>query len=143
MDRKLGLFSGSIRPSFVLSHNISMINTTGKLALFWRFSITTSSLSSHDLAAGHWSPSVFTRHSPPAIRHTRFQVRRPGIGSALHASHATKCYVFPAFREFGKSGFRRKFLMNRGLWLFVSRRSFRRQFTQPHGNKGVASQIVT
>ena len=41
-------------------------------------------------------------HSPPAIRHTRLRVRRPRIGSALHASHATKCYVFRLFREFGK-----------------------------------------
>src|SRR5208337_193645 len=47
-------FSGSIRPSFVLSHNISMINTTGKLALFWRFSLTASSLSSHYLVTGHY-----------------------------------------------------------------------------------------
>jgi len=53
-------------------------------------------------------------------------LERPGIGSAWHASHATKCYVFPAFSKIWKSGFRRKLLMNRWLWLFGSRRSFRR-----------------
>src|SRR5208337_5354343 len=31
-------------------------------------------------------------------------------------SHATKCYVFRLFREFGKPGFRRKLLINRELW---------------------------
>src|SRR5208337_3411233 len=66
-------------------------------------------------------------------------LKRPGMGSAWHALHATKCYVFPAVREFGKPCFRRKFLMNRRLWLFVSRHSFRRQLTQLHGNKEVAS----
>src|SRR5271157_4577075 len=65
-------------------------------------------------------------HSPPAIRHSRLRVLRPGIGSALHASHATKCYVFPALLKFGKPGVRRKFLMNKWLWLLGSRRSFRR-----------------
>jgi hypothetical protein len=31
-----------------------------------------SSLSSHYLATGHWSLSVFTRHSPPAMPDSRF-----------------------------------------------------------------------
>ncbi len=53
-------------------------------------------------------------------------LEQPGIGSAWQASHATKCYVFPAFSKIWKSGFRRKLLMNRWLWLFGSRRSFRR-----------------
>ena len=53
-------------------------------------------------------------------------LERPGIGSAWQASQATKCYVFPAFSKIWKSGFRRKLLMNRWLWLFGSRRSFRR-----------------
>src|SRR5271166_4457586 len=44
-------------------------------------------------------------HSPPAIRHTRLRVRRLGIGSAWHALHATKCYVFRLFREFRIPGF--------------------------------------
>ncbi len=63
-------------------------------------------------------------HSPPAFRHTRLRVRRLGIGSAWHALHATKCYVFRLFRDFGKLGFRRKFLLNKWLWLIMSRRSF-------------------
>ncbi len=51
-------------------------------------------------------------HSPPAIRPTRLRVRRPGIGSALHASHATKCYVFGGFLEILASrGFPRKLMM--------------------------------
>ena len=52
--RKLGLFSGSIRPSFVLSHNMPIINATDKLASFWRFSVTPSSISSHSLATDYW-----------------------------------------------------------------------------------------
>jgi hypothetical protein len=43
-------FSCSIPPLFVLSHSMPMIKTTGKLASFWRFSITISSISSHSLA---------------------------------------------------------------------------------------------
>jgi len=37
-DRKLGSFSCPIPRSFVLSSNMPMINTTSKLASFWRFS---------------------------------------------------------------------------------------------------------
>src|SRR5271157_1481174 len=51
-------------------------------------------------------------------------LERPGIGSALHASHATKCYVFPAFLRIWKTRFWRKLLINRELWPFVSRSSF-------------------
>jgi len=65
-------FSCSIRPLFVLSHNISMINTTGKLASFWRFSITARSLSSHYLATGHCPYSLATRHSPSVIPDSEF-----------------------------------------------------------------------
>jgi|GEM_PF-2560776 len=52
------------------------------------------------------------------------------------------CYEmlrFGAFLKFWEADFRHKFLMEIWLWLFVSRRSFRRQSTQPHENKGVAS----
>src|SRR5271166_5960403 len=62
--------------------------------------------------------SCGTRHLPPA--YTRLRVRQLGIGSAWHALHATKCYVFRLFRDFGKLGFRRKFLLNRWLWLIMS-----------------------
>src|SRR5271166_4655977 len=55
-------FSCSIPPLFVLSHSTPMINTTGKLASFWRFSITISSISSHSLATV--LPLLATRHSP-------------------------------------------------------------------------------
>jgi len=47
-------FSGSLPPWLVLSHNMPMINTAGKLASFWRFSLTASSLSSHSLATDYW-----------------------------------------------------------------------------------------
>ena len=40
------VFSCSIPPLFVLSHSLPMVNTMGKLALFWRFSLTASSLPS-------------------------------------------------------------------------------------------------
>ena len=43
-------FSCSIPPLFVLSHSMPVINTTGKLASFWRFSLTTGSLPSDSLA---------------------------------------------------------------------------------------------
>src|SRR5271165_4658651 len=45
----------------------------------------------------HLAQANHRGHSPPAIRHTRLRVRRPGIGSALDASHATQCYVFRLF----------------------------------------------
>jgi len=61
---------------------------------------------------------------PPAISHSRLRVRRPGIGSAWHASHATKCYIFPACLKIWKTRFWRKFLMNRWLWLYASGCSF-------------------
>jgi len=41
-------------PWLVLSHNMPKINTAGKLASFWRFSLTASSLSSHSLATDYW-----------------------------------------------------------------------------------------
>src|SRR5271165_1612726 len=47
---------------------------------------------SGSLLSPSWQPPQFTSHrpiimwhSPPAIHHTRLRVRRPGIGSALHA----------------------------------------------------------
>src|SRR5271157_1615455 len=67
---------------------------------------------------GHWP--LFSHHSPPAIRHSRLRVRRPGIGSAWHALHATKCYVFPVFSKIRQARFPRNLLYYRRLWLFVS-----------------------
>ena len=60
-------FSCSIPRLFVLSHNMPMINTTGKLGSFWRFSITAGSLRSDSLAtilSLHASRSM--PHAPPA-----------------------------------------------------------------------------
>ncbi len=53
-------FSCSIPPLFVLSHSLLMVNTMGKLALFWRFSLTASSLPSDSLAT--ILPPLATRH---------------------------------------------------------------------------------
>ena len=56
-------FPCSIPRLFVLSHNIPMINTTGKLASFWRFSLTAGSLPSASLAT-MLSPHAPRRHPP-------------------------------------------------------------------------------
>src|SRR5208337_2081820 len=59
-------FSGSLPPWLVLSHNMPMINTAGKLASFWRFSLTDSSHSSHSLATDHWPlTTVLSLHADP------------------------------------------------------------------------------
>ncbi len=60
-------FSCSIPPLFVLSHSLPMINTTGKLASFWRFSIAASSLPSASRGTDH--RPLFPRHSPLPPRH--------------------------------------------------------------------------
>jgi len=59
-------FSCSIPPLFVLSHNMPMINTTDKLASFWRFSLTTGSLSSDSLAT-ILPPLATTSYDPPPL----------------------------------------------------------------------------
>ncbi len=61
-------FSCSIPTLFVLSHSMPMINTTGKLASFWRFSLTASSLPS-ELLATMLSPHA-SRSTPQASRPT-------------------------------------------------------------------------
>src|SRR5271165_2744199 len=68
-------FSCSISPLFVLSHSMPMINTTGKLASFCRFSLTTGSLPSDSLALTTGRCSFAPRRHPP---HQQGQVvRRP------------------------------------------------------------------
>ena len=58
-------------PCFVLSHNMPMINTTSKLASFWRFSLTASTISSPSLAtvlvplATILAPLATTSQDPP------------------------------------------------------------------------------
>ena len=73
-------FSCSISPLFVLSHNMSMVNTTGKLASFWRFSITAGSLPSDSLA------NLLLPHAPRLTPHQRGQVvRGPSpLATAIH-----------------------------------------------------------
>jgi len=48
-------FSGSVPPLVNLSHNMPTINTTGKLASFWRFSLTASSHRADSLTSGYCS----------------------------------------------------------------------------------------
>jgi hypothetical protein len=48
-------FSCSISPLFVLSHNMPIVNTTSKLALFWRFSHAAIALPSVSLTISHSS----------------------------------------------------------------------------------------
>jgi hypothetical protein len=56
-------FACQIPPLFVLSHSLPMVNTMGKLALFWRFSITATSLPSG--LTDHYSLATrFTSHVP-------------------------------------------------------------------------------
>ena len=92
-----------------------------------KLEITEAEWATHSLGPGNVvgpQRPIIMWHSPPATRYTRLRVRRLGIGSAWHALHATKCYVFRLFRDFGKLGFRCKFLLNRWLWLVISRPSF-------------------
>jgi len=56
-------FAGSISPLFVLSHSMPMINTTSKLASFWRFSVTAGSLPSDSLA------TLLSPHAPRSPPH--------------------------------------------------------------------------
>ncbi len=59
-------FSCSIPRLFVLSRNMSTINTTGKLASFWRFSITARSIPSDSLVT-ILSPHASRRHPPGQV----------------------------------------------------------------------------
>src|SRR5271165_3814101 len=62
-------FSCSISPLFVLSHSLPMVNIMGKLALFGRFSITASIISSISLATGSWLLTTSHAPRPHAPRH--------------------------------------------------------------------------
>ena len=69
-------FACSILPLFVLSHNLPMVNTMGKLALFGRFSIAVVSASS--MFTGYWLPTtILTPHA------TRATDRRDQRGQAV------------------------------------------------------------
>src|SRR5208337_185351 len=72
----------------------------------------------------HASPPTF--HAPRSSGSAVDAARRAGYSTPHPAAgqHATKCYVFGPFREFGKPGVRRKLLINRWLWRIVSRSSF-------------------
>ena len=73
-------FSCSIPPLFVLNHSLPMVNTMGKLALFGRFSITASLMSSISLATGSWLMTTSHAFTPHATRAT---YRRDQRGQAV------------------------------------------------------------
>ena len=107
-SRKLGLFSCSIRPSFVLSHNMQMINTTSNWLCSGAFhSPPVPSLRIRWPLVTFLSPHV-PRSSGSAVdagRRAWYKTPLPAEGQ-----YATKCYVFPGFRKFGKLGVRHKLL---------------------------------
>jgi hypothetical protein len=74
-------FSCSIPPLFVLSHSMPTINTTGKLASFWRFSLTTDSLPSDSLTTGHCS---FAPRRHPPTSGVRPCADPPPLATACH-----------------------------------------------------------
>ena len=118
--RKLGLLSCSISPSFVLSHNMSMVNTTSNWLCFGAF---------HPPPV----PSLFgirwllvTILSPHAPRLTVVGVRRrcrapSWVRHSPHSrrQHATTCYVFRFWQKFSELSFRRKLLSNIDLRRFL------------------------
>ena len=85
-------FSCSISRLFVLSHNMSMINTTGKLASVWAFSITASSPCGF---TGQWSlssrPTPHHRLGPPSIPCCAES------GTALPTRRRSTCYEMLRF----------------------------------------------
>jgi hypothetical protein len=76
-SRKLGSFSCSNLPCFVLSHNMQTINAKSKLASFWRFSHTAIALPSASLTTGHSSITQgeidYMRNKSSTRRYTRFR----------------------------------------------------------------------
>ena len=82
----MGSFSCSIPRLFVLSHNMSMVNTRGKLASFWRFSIT-GFLPSASLTTGHYSlaprPTPHA-YAPRATSGVRSCADCPPLATARH-----------------------------------------------------------
>ena len=102
-----------------------MTNTTGKLALFWRFSITASSLPSK--LTDHYSLATrFTSHiARPTIVGGRARRRCPAPIWVQHSppgrsQHATRCYVSGFVPEFAAPCFRRKLMCSIKLRLFLS-----------------------
>src|SRR5208337_1336419 len=101
----MGSFSGSNPPWLVLSHDITRINTTNKLALFWRFSLTAGSISSHSLATGHYplapGPTPHDRRGPPSMP-------RAELGRAPLPARGSTCYDmlrFPVSAEVWRASF--------------------------------------
>ena len=80
-------FACSIPPLFVLSHSLPMVNTMGKLALFWHFSITVVSASSISLATGHCSRAT-DHHSPHATSSSSLATVLPPSASPAGSGRA-------------------------------------------------------
>jgi hypothetical protein len=85
--RKLGSFSCSIPPSFVLSHNMPMTNTTSN---WLRFGAFLSPLAPSFRI--HWPQ--FSRHSPLATRHSPLATRHSPLATR-HSPLATTSYDPP------------------------------------------------
>jgi len=106
---EMGSFSGSIPPSFVLSHNMPMTNTTSNWLCSGAFlSLSCLSLQFHWLlATGHWPlfscrwplssrPTPFAPPSTPHDRRGPPSMPRAEPGTAPPpggGQHATTCYV--------------------------------------------------
>jgi hypothetical protein len=100
-----------------------MTNITGKLALFWRFSITASSLPSK--LTDHYSLATrFTSHVPrPTIVGARRRCPAPiwvQHSPPGRSQHATRCYVSGFVPEFAAPCFRLKLMCSIKLRPFLS-----------------------
>src|SRR5208337_1984413 len=116
----MGLFSCSIPPSFVLSHNMTMINNTSN----WLCSGVFHSPPVPSLFSIRWP--LVTILSPHAPRPTTVGIRvdaarRTGYSTPYPAGgqHATTCYVFRFRQKFGEPCVRRKLRVYNDLRLFL------------------------
>jgi hypothetical protein len=107
--RKLGLFSCSIPPWFVISHNMPMINTTSN----WLCSGAFHSPPVPSLRIQWALVTILSPHAPrpsPLAPHPTiagFRRRCHGPSWARHSppggsQHATTCYVFRSRQKFGE-----------------------------------------
>jgi len=95
-------FACQIPPLFVLSHGLPMVNTMGKLALFWRFSVTASFLPSG--LKDHYSLATrFTSQVPhPTIVGVRRRCRAPSRVQHSHPADVNMLHN-ATFSGFGRS----------------------------------------
>ena len=114
-----GLFSCSIPPSFVLSHNMSMTNTMSNWLCFGAF----HSPPVPSLLGIRWLlVTILSPHAPRlTIVGVRSRCRAPSWvqhSPPGRRQHATTCYVFRFWQKFSELSFRRKLLSNIDLRRF-------------------------